>query len=188
MHITIIYENNFYNFNITLKYWFIGKIDEITLSGNSMNISMNTHSMNDLMLSFFSLIAIFDAASSIFWWLWQQQLSLREMCPNTELFLVRIFLYSDWIRRDTAYLSVFSPNTGKYGPEITPHLDTFHAVSLYSNVLIVLMPYEWVFGTFTYPLHLIGTQQHIWKSWRHGTIKQSFQTTLPCYNIEFIGT
>ena len=23
---------------------------------------------------------------------------------------------------------VFSPNTGKYGPEITPHLATFHAV------------------------------------------------------------
>ena len=28
------------------------------------------------------------------------------------------------------YLSVFSPNTGKYGPEITPHLDTFPAVVL----------------------------------------------------------
>ena len=27
--------------------------------------------------------------------------ALRENCPNTELFLVRIFLYSDWIRRDT---------------------------------------------------------------------------------------
>ena len=25
-------------------------------------------------------------------------------------------------------ISVFSPNTGKYGPEITPYLDTFHAV------------------------------------------------------------
>ena len=27
------------------------------------------------------------------------------------------------------YLPVFSLNTGKYGPEITPYLDTFHAVS-----------------------------------------------------------
>ena len=27
-------------------------------------------------------------------------------------------------------LSVFSPNTGKYGPEITPYLDTFHAVGI----------------------------------------------------------
>ena len=25
---------------------------------------------------------------------------------------------------------IFSLNTGKYGPEITPYLDTFHAVSL----------------------------------------------------------
>ena len=32
-------------------------------------------------------------------------------------FLVRIFLYLDWIRRDTAYLSVFSQNAGKYRPE-----------------------------------------------------------------------
>ena len=28
----------------------------------------------------------------------------------------------------TMYLSLFSPNAGKYGPEITPYLDTFHAV------------------------------------------------------------
>ena len=27
------------------------------------------------------------------------------------------------------YFSVFGLNTGKYGPEITPYLDTFHAVS-----------------------------------------------------------
>ena len=26
------------------------------------------------------------------------------------------------------YFPVFGLNTGKYGPEITPHLDTFHAV------------------------------------------------------------
>ena len=42
--------------------------------------------------------------------------------------MVRVFLYSDWIRGDTPYLSVFSPNTGKQGPEITPYLDTFHAL------------------------------------------------------------
>ena len=38
--------------------------------------------------------------------------SLREKCPKTEFFLVRIFPHSDWIRRDTPYtlyLSVFSP-------------------------------------------------------------------------------
>ena len=56
-----------------------------------------------------------------------KSIRLWEMCPKTEFFLVRIFLYSDWIRRDK-YLSVFSPNEGKYKPEKTPHLDTFHAV------------------------------------------------------------
>ena len=28
-------------------------------------------------------------------------LSLREKCPNTEFFMVRIFLYSDWIQENT---------------------------------------------------------------------------------------
>ena len=28
----------------------------------------------------------------------------------------------------TLYLSVFSPNAGKYAPEKTPYLDTFHTV------------------------------------------------------------
>ena len=59
-------------------------------------------------------------------------LTLCEMCPNTEFFLVRIFPHSDWIRRDiitfTSYLSAFNPNAGKYGPEKTPNLDTFYAV------------------------------------------------------------
>ena len=51
--------------------------------------------------------------------------------------MVRIFPHSDWIRRDTKYLSVsvFSLNAGKYGPEKTPYLDTFHAVYIYSNVV-----------------------------------------------------
>ena len=35
------------------------------------------------------------------------------------------------IQRDTKYLSVFSPNAAKYGPEKTPYSDTFHAVSTF---------------------------------------------------------
>ena len=54
--------------------------------------------------------------------------SLREKCPNTKFFLVRILPHPDWIRRDTKYLSVLSPNAGKYGPEKTPYLNTFHTV------------------------------------------------------------
>ena len=41
---------------------------------------------------------------------------LREMCPNTEYFLVRIFLYSDWIQENT-----YQKNE---------YLDTFHTVSI----------------------------------------------------------
>ena len=53
--------------------------------------------------------------------------TLRGNCPSTEIFLVRIFLHSDGIRRFTPEISVFSPNTGKYGPEKKRYLDTFYA-------------------------------------------------------------
>ena len=33
------------------------------------------------------------------------------------VFLARILLHSDWIRKDTSCLFAFSPNTGKNGPE-----------------------------------------------------------------------
>ena len=36
---------------------------------------------------------------------------LRKKCPHFS----RIFPLSDWIRRDTGYLLVFSPNAGKCG-------------------------------------------------------------------------
>ena len=39
-----------------------------------------------------------------------------------------LFVFSRIRTECGAYLSVFSPNTGNYGPEITPYLDTFHAV------------------------------------------------------------
>ena len=45
-----------------------------------------------------------------------------------ELFRGPLFPHSDWIRKDTKYLYLFSPNVGKYGPGITPYLDNFHAV------------------------------------------------------------
>ena len=54
--------------------------------------------------------------------------TLREKSPKTEFFLVCIFPQLDRIQRDTECLFVFSPNAGKYGPENTRYLDTFHAV------------------------------------------------------------
>ena len=61
-------------------------------------------------------------------WISLSLLPRNEEYPNKKLFLVLIFLQSDWIRRANPYLSVFSPNTGKCGLEITRYLDTFHAV------------------------------------------------------------
>ena len=43
---------------------------------------------------------------------------------------IRDFFWPVFSRIRTEY-AVFSPNAGKYGPEKTPYLDTFHAVSFY---------------------------------------------------------
>ena len=78
-------------------------------------------------------------------------LTLREKCPDKKLFLVRIFSHSDWIRRDTdtKYLSVFSPIAGKYGLEITPYLDTFHAVlSILESLLLMIHSLHITFTSF----------------------------------------
>ena len=40
-------------------------------------------------------------------------------------------------------ISVFSPNAGKYGPEITPYLDTFHAVSISVNITDLEILEKW---------------------------------------------
>ena len=42
---------------------------------------------------------------------------------------------------NTPYISVFSPNTRKYGPEITPYLETFHAV-IYIYIYIYIYVYK----------------------------------------------
>ena len=44
---------------------------------------------------------------------------------------IRSNFWSVFSRIWTEY--VFRPNTGKYGPEITPYLDTFHAVLIYQD-------------------------------------------------------
>ena len=67
------------------------------------------------------------------------KLPLREKRQNTEFFLVRIILYYG----NTG----FSPNTGKYGPEKTPDLDTFHAGSFELDMLwgngFFLVLFQW---------------------------------------------
>ena len=46
---------------------------------------------------------------------------------------IRSYFWSVFFRirseyREIRNISVFTPHSGKYGPEITPYLDTFHAV------------------------------------------------------------
>ena len=62
-----------------------------------------------------------------------KNVSLREKCPNK-------FFFS------SPYFPIFSPNAGKYRPEKTPYLDTFHVVydltvsfSKYSDILLVFI-------------------------------------------------
>ena len=55
----------------------------------------------------------------------------QQICKRNDfyVFFVLQLVITRLLEDDTLleYLSVFSPNTGKYGPEITPYLDTFHA-------------------------------------------------------------
>ena len=63
---------------------------------------------------------------------------LSENCPNTKFSLVRIF----------PHFSVFSPNAGKYRPEKTPYLDTFHAVNLFLEVQKIAHMYHFSIKQF----------------------------------------
>ena len=77
--------------------------------------------------------------------------------------MVRIFLHSDW----NTNKSVFSLNAGKYGPEKTPYLDTFHAVlhSAFLHLAIVFFPrlYKYFFcGSFFSSCKTIFTSSWFW--------------------------
>ena len=54
------------------------------------------------------------------------------------------FLYLVSARRFTQYISVFNPNTAKYGSEKTPCLDIFLAVHISMYV-----PFRFKFSTYT---------------------------------------
>ena len=59
--------------------------------------------------------------------LWSEK---REKCPSLEIFW---FVYSE-IRRDIWYLSVFSPNVGKCGPEKLRILTLFTMYEMFMSV------------------------------------------------------
>ena len=100
--------------NGKLHFLCIGKCVEISVSESPLTTSLFIFS--NLLNSISLLPATWYLASmkkdyrKNTPWKFTLLLALREMCPNTE------------------YLSIFSPNAGKYGPEKTPYLDTFHTV------------------------------------------------------------
>ena len=57
-----------------------------------------------LMWLVFSKLSICSNIGSCFTWCFV----FKTPCPNTEFFLVRIFLHSDWIRRDTRIWTLFT--------------------------------------------------------------------------------
>ena len=110
--------------------------------------------------------------------------ALREKYPNTELFLVRIFPHSDWIRS----LSVFSQNAGKYGPEITPYLDTFHAVQCIE--IYTIFPLYWGFTPLGNSSRIdlllpFKTNNKAWFSYRVAFTVQRFWKCCKIYRINF---
>ena len=87
--------------------------------------------------------------------------------------LVRIFPHSGWIQRDTPYLSVFSPNAGKCGPE------SFRIRTLFTQWILPLVFFEkrdkLLFS------HLTQLWQH--NSWLRGwTLFQWFECSNACSN------
>ena len=54
--------------------------------------------------------------------------------PVFGVLLVRIFPHSNWMRRDTQYLSVLSPKSGKYGPENSEYEHFSRSVMLIFSV------------------------------------------------------
>ena len=56
---------------------------------------------------------------------------------------------------NTPYLSEFSPNTGKYGPEITPYLDIFYAVQLHYLGIVSLKVAKQLLIQSTFSLWLL---------------------------------
>ena len=65
------------------------------------------------------------------------------------LLLEKFFINSRWVKSVQTrsyfclYFSLFGLNTGKYRPEITPYLDSFHAVSFQMKLNNILMGGEW---------------------------------------------
>ena len=85
-------------------------------------------------------------------------LALCEMCPNTEFFLMRIFPDSDWIRRNTSYLSVFirmRENTDQKRLRIWTLFTQCSAFTVPFSILQTVHPFQTNFSLFQHFVHII---------------------------------
>ena len=87
---------------------------------------------------------ISDSVAYRFWVIFFNKQALREQCPNTEFFLVPIFLYSDWIQRFTKEISVFSPNTGHFSWSEVPLGKAFPSCKITFKDLRLEIPKKWL--------------------------------------------
>ena len=63
-------------------------------------------------------------------------LSLYNLPSECNIILVRIFPHLNRIRRDTFYVSLFSPNAGKKRTRITSNTDSFHALNFSHSISV----------------------------------------------------
>ena len=91
-----------------------------------LTMQCKNYSNGNLKLSSVICIATYDESDKE---------TLREKCPNTEFFLIRIYPHSDWIRRETLRIQ---SECWKIRTRKAPYLDTFHAVERTVNRKIYL--------------------------------------------------
>ena len=72
-------------------------------------------------------------------------------------------LYFPAFGLNTPYLSVFSLNVGKYGPEKTPYLHTFHAVLKEEKTIAWLNWCIWVYRIYCRKYQFTFIRQNIYK-------------------------
>ena len=103
------------------------------------------------------------------------KLSLPEKCPKKECFWPALSAITEQI-------FVFSPNTGKYGPEKTQHLNTFHTVSAETvRFYKFSIPRNYMnYGILCIDILWFIHKSAIHKSYVHKSIHKS---TLPYTNI-----
>ena len=99
--------------------------------------------------------------------------------PVFGVILVRIFPHSDRTRKDTPYLSVFSPKCGKVRTRITPNMDTFYALSYIDfDYLYIVDEHLHTHITYTMITYALSHTLHI--QWLLIHLIPTNQITLTC--------